>query len=112
MREFRPYGSVRGARSNARPYRDSPAMTAGVVIQPKSTLIPAPMGRRPLSAGPASHVARERDEANPTSKPPARSPCAEPRFADLRLVSFWAENEAEMRCFGPERRKWVSRRLA
>ena len=22
MREFRPYGSVRGARSNARPYRD------------------------------------------------------------------------------------------
>ena len=25
MREFRPYGSVRGARSNARPYRDPPA---------------------------------------------------------------------------------------
>jgi len=23
MREIRPYGSVRGARSNARPYRDS-----------------------------------------------------------------------------------------
>jgi len=25
MREFRSYGSVRGARSNARPYRDSEA---------------------------------------------------------------------------------------
>jgi hypothetical protein len=24
MREFRPYGSVRGARSDARPYRDHP----------------------------------------------------------------------------------------
>ena len=47
MREFRPYGSVRGARSNARPYRDSPTMTAGVVIQLKSTLILAHMGQRP-----------------------------------------------------------------
>jgi len=33
MREFRPYGSVRGARSNARPYRDSPigAKLSGLV---------------------------------------------------------------------------------
>ena len=28
MRESRPYGSVRGARSNARPYRDSVANPA------------------------------------------------------------------------------------
>ena len=26
MREFRPYGSVRGALSNGRPYRDSVAL--------------------------------------------------------------------------------------
>jgi len=27
MREFRPYGSVRGARSDARPYRDQSGLS-------------------------------------------------------------------------------------
>jgi len=39
MREFRPYGSVRGARSNARPYRDSPAMTERAVTRSTKPLI-------------------------------------------------------------------------
>ena len=38
MREFRPYGSVRGARSNARPYRDSPAMTESAAQNPGQRL--------------------------------------------------------------------------
>ena len=44
MREFRSYGSVRGARSNARPYRDSD--------QPdRLVLTPHPFVREPLVQG-------------------------------------------------------------
>jgi hypothetical protein len=35
MREFRPYGSVRGARSNVRPYRDLACSFERIVWYPR-----------------------------------------------------------------------------
>jgi hypothetical protein len=46
MREFRTYGSVRGALSNERPYRDSPGMTLKALCKPLNL---APMGLEPAA---------------------------------------------------------------
>jgi hypothetical protein len=46
MREFRTYGSVRGALSNERPYRDRPGMTLKALCKSLNfNLNLAPMGR-------------------------------------------------------------------